>query len=45
VDLDFLDFVRPMVAFDGLEALLVEMAKDIDKSRGQISDFLDTPSH
>ncbi len=45
VDLDFLDFVRPMVAFDGLEALLVEMAKDIDKSRGHISDFLDTPSH
>lgn len=45
VDLDFLDFVRPMVAFDGLEALLAEMAKDIDKSRGQISDFLDTPSH
>lgn len=45
VDLDFLDFVRPMQKFDGLAELLEKMAKDIEISRGHISDFLDTPSH
>lgn len=45
VDLDFLDFVRPMQKFDGLSDLLKKMARDIEISRGHISDFLDTPSH
>jgi riboflavin kinase/FMN adenylyltransferase len=45
VDLDFLDFVRPMVAFNGIEPLLAAMANDIEVTRGQINDFLDTPSH
>lgn len=45
INLDFLDFVRPMRQFDGVSALLAEMAKDIESARGQITDFLDTPSH
>lgn len=45
VDIDLLDFVRPMVAFDGIEPLLVAMANDIEVTRGQINDFLETPSH
>lgn len=45
ISLDFLDFVRPMLKFDGLEPLLTAMANDIEVARGQIGDFLDTPSH
>lgn len=45
VELDFLDFVRPMLKFDGLEPLLLAMANDIEVARGQIGDFLEPPSH
>lgn len=45
IDLDFLDFVRSMAKFEGIDQLIEQMAHDVEVARGQISDFLDTPSH
>jgi len=45
IDLDFLDFVRPMVQFNDLADLLKAMANDVDIARRQINDFLEHPSH
>lgn len=45
IDLDFLDFVRSMAKFDGIDQLIAQMANDVEVARGQITDFLDTPSH
>ena len=39
--LDFIDFVRPMAKFSGLDDLIVAMNGDVDKARTQIADFLD----
>ena len=41
ISLDFIDFVRPMEKFAGLDDLLVAMANDVAKARGHITDFLD----
>jgi len=45
VDLDFVDFVRPMVQFAGISELLEAMASDVQIASRQISDFLDSASH
>lgn len=45
VSIEFIDFVRGMEKFDGIEQLVSQMAKDVENSRVQISDFLDNPSH
>ena len=37
--LEFVDFIRPMVAFDGLPALLEAMALDVAMAREQLSDL------
>ena len=39
--LDFIDFVRPMAKFEGLDDLILAMNGDVDKARTQIADFLD----
>jgi riboflavin kinase/FMN adenylyltransferase len=40
VDLDFLGHVRPMVKFDGIEALLRAMAQDVADAREHISHYV-----
>lgn len=45
VSIEFIDFVRGMEKFDGIEQLVSQMAKDVENSRVQINDFLDNPSH
>jgi riboflavin kinase/FMN adenylyltransferase len=30
---DFVEYLRPMVAFDGIEALLAQMAADVEQAR------------
>lgn len=45
ISVDFLDFVRSMDKFSDVESLLVQMALDVENTRLQISDFLDSPSH
>lgn len=45
VSIDLIDFVRSMTKFDGVAALIEQMAKDVENTRVQISDFLDSPSH
>lgn len=42
ISLDFIDFVRPMVKFNGLDDLLVAMHADVAKARLHIADFLDS---
>ncbi len=42
ISLDFIDFVRPMVKFAGLDELLVAMHADVAKARLHIADFLDS---
>ena len=42
VDLDFIDHVRPMVKFDGLDALISAMNADLEAAKAHIADFLDS---
>lgn len=44
VDLDFIDFVRGMQAFDGMESLIEAMNRDLEVASVHISDFLDNES-
>ena len=41
-DLDFIDFVRPMLKFEGIDPLIAAMNNDVVLARAQISDFLDS---
>lgn len=41
ISLDFIDFVRPMVKFGGLDELIMAMNADVAIAHGQITDFLD----
>lgn len=45
VDLDFLCHIRPMLAFSGVEDLIVAMNADVATARGQIDDFLEGTGH
>ena len=40
VHVDFIDHVRPMVKFDGLDALITAMNADLDVAKAHIADFL-----
>lgn len=40
VDVDFIDHVRPMVKFDGLDALIAAMNADLVTAKAHIADFL-----
>ncbi len=42
ISLDFIDFVRPMLKFDGLDSLIEAMHNDVARAREQIADFLDS---
>jgi riboflavin kinase/FMN adenylyltransferase len=42
VDFDFIDRVRQMVKFDGLDALISAMKADLVTAKSQIADFLDS---
>lgn len=44
VDLDFIDHVRPMVKFDGLDALIEAMNADLAVAKAHIADFLHSSS-
>ncbi|MEI6404305.1 MAG: bifunctional riboflavin kinase/FAD synthetase [Actinomycetes bacterium] len=41
-DLDFIDFVRPMLKFEGIDPLIAAMNNDVVLASAQISDFLDS---
>lgn len=45
ISVDFLDFVRSMDKFSDVESLLAQMARDVENTRLQVTDFLDSPSH
>ncbi len=45
ISIDFIDHVRTMAKFDGVEPLIAQMAKDVENSRFQINDFLDSTTH
>ena len=44
-DLDFVEFVRPTLKFDGIDALLAAMAIDVVTVRSHISDFVEATAH
>jgi len=43
--LDFIDHVREMTAFSGIDELLTAMAGDVVRASAQIHDFLDVKAH
>lgn len=45
ISIDFIDFVRGMEKFKGIEDLVSQMAKDVENTRIHLNDFLDNPTN